>query len=360
MSSCRPWRLLATTWIIRPVKAVTIPRHGPPSVLEVRDYPDPKPGKGQMRIAVAAAGLNFAEVTARQGMYPDAPPPPCVVGYEVAGTVDQVGDGVDASRIGERVLAMCQFGGHASSVVVDEPFAFPMPDAMSFVHGAAIPVNYLTAHHMLFHIGQTHPGCSVLIHMAAGGVGTAVLQLLKTVEGVTSFGTASERKHEYLRGLGCTHPVDYRTLDYFAEINRLTDGRGVDIVLDPLGGPDWKKSWNLLAPAGRFVAFGFANMVSGEKRNLFNVISQAVRIPRFSPLGAMDHNRSMQGVNLGHLWSEVQVMRPQLRRLVELYEAGTVVPQIHAEIPFSKAVEAHELIHRGDNRGKVVLIPDGV
>jgi len=340
------------------VKAVTIPRHGPPSVLEVREYPDPKPGPGEIRVAVEAAGLNFAEVTARQGLYPDAPKPPCVVGYEVAGTVDAVGDGVDASKVGERVLAMSQFGGHASSVVVSEDFAFTMPESMSFVDGAAIPVNYLTAHHMLFYIGPTHPGCSVLIHMAAGGVGTAVLQLLKTVEGVTSFGTASARKHDYLRELGCTHPVDYRTLDYAAEVDKLTKGRGVDIVLDPLGGPDWKKSWNLLAPAGRFVAFGFANVIAGEKRNLFHVISQAVRIPRFTPMAAMDDNRTMQGVNLGHLWDEIDIMRPQLRRLCELYEEGVVKPTIHAEVPFSEASEAHAMIHRGENRGKIVLIPD--
>lgn len=340
------------------MRAITITRFGPPSVLEVLEHPDPTPGEGQVRIRVAAAGLNFAEIAARQGLYPDAPPAPCVVGYEVAGTVDALGEGVESLEIGQRVAALTPFGGHADCVVLPAALAFAIPDGLDFAHAAAIPVNYLTAHHMLFHIGNTHPGSKVLVHMAAGGVGTAVLQLLQTVEGICSFGTASAAKHPYLRDLGCTHPIDYHSQDYVEEITAITGGSGLDLVLDPLGGRDWKRSWQLLAPTGRMVAFGFANMIGGQRRSLLRVVRSLLQIPRFSPLAAMNDNRTMQGVNMGRLWDLTPVMRSQMTRIIELYALGVVRPQVHAQVPFSRVAEAHAMLENRENRGKVVLVPD--
>ena len=342
------------------MRAVTIDKHGGRNVLSVREYPDPTAGPGEVRIRVAAAGLNFAEISARQGLYPDAPKPPCVVGYEVSGTIDAVGSGVTDLAVGDRVLALTRFGGHCDLITVPAESAFKLPDSLDFSAAAAIPVNYLTAHHMLFHIGTVHPGSTVLVHMAAGGVGTAVLQLLSTVPNVVSFGTASAPKHDHLRGLGCTHPIDYRTQDYVTEVRKVVGDRGVDIVLDPLGGKDWKRSWDLLAPAGRMVAFGLANAISGEKRSLFRVIGQILRMPRFTPLGAMDTNRSLQGCNMGHLWDETAMLRAQVERIIELQQEGVVTPHVHAEVPFSNAAEAHRLLEDRENRGKVVLIPDSV
>lgn len=340
------------------MKGVTITRHGPPSVLEVREYPDPVPGKGQIRIDVAASGLNFAEVSARQGLYPDMPKTPCVMGYEVGGVVEAVGEGVTGLAVGDRVVALTRFGGHASKVAVDQELALKMPAKMTMSDAAAIPVNYLTAHHMLFHVGTVHPGSTLVIHMAAGGVGTAVLQLVKGIADLTIIGTASAQKHDYLRKLGCTHPIDYRHQDYAEEIRKITHGRGADIILDPLGGPHWRKSWDLLAPAGRMVAFGFSSVVSGSKMNVLRVAGQVIQTPLFSPMGAMDKNRSMQGVNMGHLWSESRVMRRQLERVVALYDEGIVQPHIHARVPFSEAARAHEMIEGRQNVGKIVLVPD--
>jgi NADPH:quinone reductase-like Zn-dependent oxidoreductase len=339
------------------MRAITIMKKGSPEVLELREYPSPIPADGEVRVSVRAAGLNFAEIAARQGLYPDAPPMPCVVGYEVAGIVDAVGSGVVDLAVGDRVFALTRFGGHAEEIVVPEIQVLKMPDRMSFAEGAAIPVNYLTAHHMLFHIGRVHPGSSILLHMAAGGVGTAVLQLLATVDDLTIFGTASAPKHDYLRDLGCTHPIDYRTQKYEDVVREVTDGRGVDIVLDPLGGKDWRTGIRLLAPAGRLVAFGFANMISGPKANLFRVISQILRVPRITPLRAMEDNISVQGVNMGHLWQEVGMLRLQLDRLLELYNEGIVRPHIHAEVPFAEVASAHTMLESGANRGKVVLVP---
>src|SRR5574337_450707 len=215
------------------MRAVWIPRTGGPEVLEVRETPDPVPRPGEVRVRVRAAGLNFAEVMARQGLYPDAPRLPCVMGYEVAGVVDAVGEGVREPAAGTRVLALTRFGGHAEAVCVPAQAAFPMPEAMSFEEGAALPVNYVTAWHMLFRVAALRPGETVLVHIAAGGVGMAALQLCRTVPGVVTIGTASAGKHEAIRREGCHHPIDYRAADWEAEARRITGGKGVDVVLDP-------------------------------------------------------------------------------------------------------------------------------
>lgn len=340
------------------MQAIWISRHGGPKVLEVRQTADPDPGPGQIRVATRACGLNFAEVMARQGLYPDAPKPPCIVGYEGAGVVDAIGPGVTSPGVGARVLFLARFGAHASHVVVPVEHAVEMPDSMSFEDGAALPVNYLTAYHMLFRIARVRGGEHVLVHMAAGGVGTAVLQLLKTVPGVVSYGTASAGKHDYVREQGCTHPIDYRTKDYVAEVRALTEGRGVHVVLDALGGKDWKKGYSLLRPSGILIAFGLANANRGGSRRLVHVLKELAQIPRWSPLKLMDDNRAVAGVNIGHLWGEFDLIRPQFEALVELYREGKIKPYIGGSYPFSKAADAFGELEYGRNLGKVVLTPD--
>jgi NADPH:quinone reductase-like Zn-dependent oxidoreductase len=340
------------------MKAVVIPKYGRSTVLEVREFPDPTPGPSEVRIQVKAAGLNFAEITARQGLYPDAPKPPCVVGYEVAGVVDLVGSEVNGLSEGDRVVGFTRFGGHASLAVLDQSLALRMPEGMSFEQGAAIPVNYLTAHHVLFHIGHTHPGSRILLHMAAGGVGTAVLQLLQTVPEVQVFGTASASKHDYLRNLGCAHPIDYRSQDYVEVIREVLGVRaGLDLVLDPLGGPHWKKGWSLLAPTGRLVAYGLASAVEGPKRSLLRVARAFHAALLVTPFSLMNDNRSLQGVNFGHLWTETERLRPQFLRVMSLFEEGIVRPHIHRVFDFEDAAAAHRELEEGRNRGKVLLRP---
>jgi NADPH:quinone reductase-like Zn-dependent oxidoreductase len=328
-------------------------------VLEVREAPDPEPGPGEVRIRVRAAGLNFAEVMARLGLYPDAPKPPCVVGYEAAGVVDALGAGVTSPAAGTRVLALSRFGAHADTLCVPATQAVPMPEGMSFEEGAALPVNYITAYHMLFRVGALRPGERVLVHMAAGGVGLAAMQLCRTVERVVTFGTASASKHDALRAEGCAHPIDYRSVDYAQEVLRLTGGKGVDMVLDSLGGKDWKKGYDLLRPAGRLIAFGFANMASGERRSLVHLARQAISVPFFTPLGLMDNNRSIAGVSIGHLWSEMEMLNEEMTALLSLYKEGKIQPHIDRTFPFADAASAHRRIQDRKNVGKVVLVPEG-
>jgi synaptic vesicle membrane protein VAT-1 len=339
------------------MRAVWITRPAGPEALEVRETADPEPAPGQVRIRVRAAGLNFAEVMAAQGLYPDAPKPPCVVGYEVAGVIDALGAGTQGHAAGQRVLALTHFGGHADVVCVPAEQALPMPDAMSFEEAAALPVNYLTAYHMLFRVAAVRPGERVLVHMAAGGVGMAVLQLCRTVDDVEVFGTASAAKHDVLKAEGCAHPIDYHTSDYAAEVGRLTAGEGVDIVLDPLGGRDWRKGLKLLRPCGRLVAYGFANLTSGQRRRPARLVSQAVGIPLLTPLGLMNHNRTVSGVNIGHLWGQIAMLREELQAILTLWDQGKVKPLIDTTCPFAEAATAHRRILQHQNTGKIVLTP---
>jgi NADPH:quinone reductase-like Zn-dependent oxidoreductase len=339
------------------VRAIWITRHGGPEVLEVRETADPEPGPGQIRVRVHAVGLNFAEVMARQGLYPDAPKPPCVVGYEAAGVVDALGPGVTGPSVGRRVAVLVRVGAHADVVCAPAEQAVELPDGATFEEAAALPVNYLTAYHMLFRVACVRPGERVLVHMAAGGVGIAVLQLCRTLDGVVTFGTASAAKHQVLRAEGCTYPIDYRRVDYASEVRRLTGGEGVDVVLDALGGRDWRRGLSLLRPVGRLVAFGFANLMSGERRRPLRVASQVLRVPLVTPLGLMARNHTVSGVNIAHLWDRRALLREELEALAGFWRAGQVKPRVDAVFPFTDAAGAHRRIAERQNIGKVILVP---
>lgn len=340
------------------MEAIWITRHGGPEVLEVRTESDPNPGPAQVRVRVRAAGLNFADIAARLGLYPDAPKPPCVVGYEAAGVIDAVGEGVDAALKGTPVLALSRFGAHADVLCVPKSQVAPMPVGMTFEEAAALPVNYVTAYHALFRVAALRANERVLVHMAAGGVGIAALQLCRTVPGVVTFGTASKVKHGAICAEGCHHPIDYHSVDYEREVRRLTGGAGVDVVLDPLGGKDWRKGYRLLRPAGRLVAYGFANLVTGEKRKIWGSGRALLATPLFTPLALMNDNRAVAGINVGHLWGEMEMLAQELAALLELYRAGSIRPQIDSTFGFDRAADAHRRIQSRQNVGKVLLLPD--
>jgi NADPH:quinone reductase-like Zn-dependent oxidoreductase len=337
------------------MRQIEIPVYGLPDVLRVVERPDPVPGEGQVRIAVRAAGVNFADVLARMGLYQDAPKPPMVVGYEVAGTIDAAGPGVDAARVGQRVGALTRFGGYSSSVVVPASQAFPLPARMSFEEGAALPVAYLTAHHMLVHLGNLHAGERVLVHSAGGAVGIAALQI-GLARGATVLGTASGAKHDRLKQMGFAHLIDYRTADFEAEVVRLTDGRGVHVVLDAVGGTSFRKSYRCLARNGRLFCFGISALAPDQKRRWLAAIKGFASMPWFHPGRLMLDNKGVFGVNLGQLWDEPAVMTDQLLELLRLYEAGAVSPLVDGAYPFERAADAHRRLQERGNLGKVVLL----
>ena len=338
------------------MKQIWIPRVGGPEVLELREAPDPEVGEGQLRIRVQAAGVNFADVLARMGLYPDAPKLPAVVGYEVSGTVDQVGAGVVDFHEGDRVLALTRFHGYSELVVVPHKQAAPIPGELGFEAAAAIPVNYLTAWIMLVALGNVRAGQRVLVHAVAGGVGQAALQICRW-RGAEVLGTASPGKHPRLKELGATHLVDYRTKDFETEVLRLTYGHGVDLALDALGGPNFRKSYRCLAPLGLLFLFGVSSLAPGKRRSWLAALAGLLRMPRFAPLALMNENRGVVGVNLGHLWDRVDELRAMLGEILELVGAGTFEPVVDRSFPFEQAAAAHDHIQERRNFGKVLLVP---
>jgi NADPH:quinone reductase-like Zn-dependent oxidoreductase len=334
------------------VKQLVIPRYGPPEVLEVREAPDPPVVPGTVRIRVRAAGINFSDLLARQGLYPDAPKPPCTIGYEVAGVVDAVGAGVPAPRAGDRVVATTRFGGHSELVVVPAAAAFPLPPGWSFEQGAAFPVVYLTAHHILVRVAAVRRGESVLVHAAAGGVGLAVAELGRLLD-FRVLGLASTAKHAILREYG-VEPLDNRDPQWFDAVRRLMPG-GVDVVLDPVGGDSWRQGYRLLAPGGRLVCYGASGLSDGTRRNVLKVIWRVLRFPRFGPLALMNENRSVAGVNLGHLWNDQVLLLPQIEALIGYARDEKLTPRVDRTFPLAEAAAAHRYIHERRNIGKVVL-----
>lgn len=335
------------------MRQVWITRHGAPEVLEVREAGDPVPARGEVRIRVTHAGVNYAEVMARIGLYPDAPPPPFVPGYEVCGTIEAAGDGAAAPATGTRVIATTRFGGYADAVCVPAAQCVRAPGNLDDAEAAGLPVTYLTAHHMLHHMCGVRTGDTVLVHGAAGGVGTAAVQLC-AVAGARVIGTASPGKHEHLVSVG-VEPVDYRRAEWPAVVRSLTNGRGVDIALDPIGGRSFRRSYDLLAPGGRLCCYGVSSMSGSEKRSWPRVLRSVMRMPRFGPVALMNDNRGVSGVNLGRLWDEQRLLRPQLERLVELAADGRIRPIVDRVFPLEQAAEAHRFLQERRNVGKLVL-----
>ncbi|MBS2015677.1 MAG: zinc-binding dehydrogenase [Deltaproteobacteria bacterium] len=338
------------------MRQIWITKAGPPEVLHVREAADPEPREGEARIRVRAAGINFADLMARVGLYPDAPKIPCVVGYEVSGVVDAVGKGVTNVKEGDRVLAMPKFGGYTDTLVLPALQVFRMPEKMTFEEAAALPVVYLTAHHMMLYTGNLRRRSKILVHSAAGGVGQAAIQLAKTRE-CEIFGIASPSKLEFLRELGVQHPIS-SDADYAAEIRKLTNGRGVDLILDPVGGPSWTIGYDLLAPAGRLVAFGLSAAASGKTRSLLHALGQVIRIKSWKPDKLMSDNKEIAGCNMGHLFSELDMLREQFHALLEMYERGEIAPYVDKSFKFSEAPAAHHWLHDRKAKGKVLLVPD--
>ena len=318
----------------------------------MREAPEPRVEPGSVRIRVHAAGINFSDLLARQGLYPDAPKPPCTIGYEVSGAVDAVGDGVTSFRRGDLVVATTRFGGQSELVVVAASSAFPLPAGWSFEQGAAFPVVYLTAHHMLVRVAAVRRGETVLVHAAAGGVGLAVAELGKIL-GLRVLGLASASKHAILREYG-VEPLDGRDPRWFDAV-RGAAPHGVDVVLDAVGGDSWRHGYRLLAPAGRMICYGASGLSEGPRRNLLKILWRVVRFPRFGPLALMSDNRSVAGVNLGHLWSDRDLLEPQMRALLEYARAGKLTPRVDRGFPVTEAAAAHRYIHERRNVGKVVL-----
>ncbi len=343
------------------MRVVVISKHGPPEVLQVEERPDPPVVPGEVRIAVKAAGINFADTMARNGTYPDAPATPCVVGYEVAGEVDQVGESVSGFAVGDRVIAGTRFGGYAEKVSVHHGQVLPLAADLSFEQGAAIPVNYATAYAGLVIMGGLREGDRVLIHAAAGGVGIAATQIARNI-GAEIFGTASAGKHDAIREQGVEHAIDYRSTNFADEIKRITKGSGVDVVMDAVGPSSFRKSYRSLRSGGRLIMFGGSEISTGESRDLKAVVKALTAMPRatmpwWKSLAIMNENKGVFGLNMLKWWDSEGSLDRALDPLAADFEAGKLSPVVAEAFPFDKAADAHRFLGEGKNIGKVVLVP---
>jgi len=342
------------------VKTVVITRHGGPEVLRVEDRPEPAVRPGEVRITVRAAGINFADLMARSGIYPDAPSPPCVVGYEVAGEVESVGEGTDSYSVGDRVLAGTRFGGYAELVSVPADQVLPLPDALGFEQGAAFPVNYATAYAALVIMGGLKSGERLLIHAAAGGVGIAATQVSKGM-GAEIFGTASASKHDAIRAQGVAHPIDYRNLDFAEEAMRITGGVGLDLIIDAVGPSSFRKDYAILRPGGRLVMYGLSEAQTGDRRDVAAVLRSLARMPLatmpwWKSLQVMNENKGVFGLNMLKWW-DAEGLDRVLEPLSGGLAAGEFDPVVAESFPFERAADAHRFIADRRNIGKVVLVP---
>lgn len=335
---------------------------GGPEVLRVEERPDPVAGPGEVRIAVRAAGVNFADTLARVGLYPDAPKPPAVLGYEVAGEVDSVGDGVSDVAVGARVMAGTRFGGHAELVVVPAEQTLPLPERLSFEQGAAFPVNYATGYAGLVLMGSLREGDRVLIHAAAGGVGISATQLSRNAGASRIFGTASPAKHDAIRAQGVTDPIDYRSLDFEQEVSRATDGEGVDLVFDAQGPTSFRKGYRLLRPGGRLVMYGISENSHEGRRSIPATLKSLAKMPAatmpwWRSLMMMNENKGVFGLNVLKWWDREGHLDRLTKPLLADLEAGRLEPVVAEAFPFERAGDAHRFIAERRNVGKVVLFP---
>jgi synaptic vesicle membrane protein VAT-1 len=343
------------------VKALAQTGNGGPEVLQVQERPDPPVGPGEVRIAVRAAGINFADTMARVGLYPDAPKPPCVMGYEVSGEVESLGEGVSAFTVGDRVMAGTRFGGQAELVAVPADQALLLPERLSFEQGAAFPVNYGTAYAALIIMGSLREGDRVLIHAAAGGVGIAATQIARNV-GAEVFGTASPAKHDAIRAQGVTHPIDYRNQDFATEVMRITGGEGVDLAIDALGPTSFRKDYRLLRSGGRLVMYGLSEATNESGRDIPAALKSLAKmplatIPWWKSLAVMNENKGVFGLNMLKWWEREGSLDRVTEPLMADLEAGRLEPVVAEAFPFERAGEAHEFIAQRRNVGKVVLFP---
>jgi NADPH:quinone reductase-like Zn-dependent oxidoreductase len=340
-------------------REVVISKAGGPEVMVDRETPHVPIGATDVRIKVAAAGVNFADVVGRLGNYPDAPPIPYCPGYEVSGTVSEVGADVKDVAVGTRVCALVKFGGYADEVVTRTEGVFPLPDGVDTITAAGIPVTYLTAYVCLFDAGGATRGKTVLVIGGAGGVGTAALQLLRGT-GIRVIATAgSAAKCDWMRAQGVEHAINYNDEDVAEAVAKATGGRGVDVVLDPIGGRSLAQSVAMCAPLGRVVSFGVSSLNPGKTRSLIAMAREGLPMRFFNLIPLFGKNVGVHGINmLAFAEAEPVMVRTRMAEILARVAKGELAPVIAERYPLDAkgAATAHHYLQDRKNIGKVVLV----
>ena len=334
---------------------VQISRFGGADVLVPVEVSSPPLAPGQVRIKVSAAGVNFAEVQMRMGLYPEAPKVPFVPGFEVAGVIVETAPGVREFRRGERVLAVCRFGGYASEVVLPASQVRKTPRRLSDKEAAAVPVSFLTAWISLVDLARVREGDRVLVPGAAGGVGTAMVQVAARAGARVTAVVGSAEKKERVRALGAAQALTYDEL----ESGRGGDGHDFTVILEPRGGRHVRESMKRLAPCGRVVCYGVSSFVNGPTRSIPRVVGQLLRTPIFTPIGLQMENRGVLGLNLLKFFDSAEGLKLAMEAMDSALaglQSGMFTPVVGKTFPLAKAGEAHKYLQSRKAVGKVVLL----
>ena len=339
------------------MQQVIITRHGGPEVLHVRETAEPQLKSGDVLIDVQFSGINFADLLMRMGLYPSAPKPPFTPGYEVSGVITKVGSTENDELLGKSVAALTKFGGYSSKVVVKKDRLIALPDGIDMAQAAAMPVVYLTSYVMLSLQAHLQKDEWVLIHNIGGGVGLAAVELSRMI-GANIIGTASVGKHDRLREKGIHHLIDYNTEDFVARVKEITEGKGVDVIIDPIGGENLKKSYKALGSFGRLVVFGFSKAASGPRRKVLHLLKEYIKTPKFSPIKLMGHNKGVFGCHLGMVMDRQELLQECMQKLMSYFQSGDINPHVDRVFPLNRVKDAHQYIMDRRNFGKVLLAAD--
>lgn len=344
---------MANPHAILMARCVSITKAGSPSVLKIIQISEPVPKSDEVCIEVHYAGINFADTLMRLGLYQPRPEYPFTPGYELSGVIHSLGEDVSGFEVGQRVVAAMPTGAQSSHVTVKTSRVIPVPDEMGLDAAAAMPVTYLTAHHMLHYLGHLKKGETVLIHGGAGGVGTAALQICQWAGIENVWATASGSKSGIIKSFGGI-PIDRHSQDFTEIIKQATDGRGVDHILDPIGGDNLRRSLSVLAEGGKLYTYGMSAAAPTSKRSLIRAFLAWRKTPKFDPLRLMTRNRGVFGVHMG-TWKDEDAMSEQLLRIMEGIKLGKLSPVIDSIFDAEQVAEAHQHLHDAKNIGKVLL-----
>jgi NADPH2:quinone reductase len=316
------------------------------------DLPNPRPG--EVRLKILAAGVSFADVAMREGIHPEARRPPFTPGWDVVGVVDVLGEGVETVPLGATVAAMPIVGGYAEYLCLAETELVRVPPQLDSAEAVCLILNYVTAYQMLHRSAQARPGETALVQGAAGGVGTALLQLAR-LHGIQTYGTASTGKLGTVERLG-GHAIDYTRSDFLKVVQGLPGG-GVDIVFDGVGGWNLLRSWRALTRGGRLVAYGLESCFAGGKRELKRVLSSATGWAAAYTLSLLTRHKRLSIYSIQMLKRrEPEWFRQDMATLFDLLGRGELKPIIDRRLPLEQAAPAHELLGNGKTVGKIVLV----
>lgn len=339
------------------MRRIVVFQPGGHEALRLIEEPEPVPAPGQFRVKVAACGVNYADAIVRMGFYEAAKGRyPITPGFEYAGTVDAVGAGACAFQAGDRVLGITRFGGYTSSIVVSPAQLWHCPEQWTFEQAAAFPAVFLTAYYGLHRCAKVEPGETLLIHSAAGGVGTALLQLGKAA-GCRAIGVVgAAHKVQVCKDLGADAVIDRSTQDLWVEADRLAPS-GFDGVFDANGVTTLKKGFKRLAPGGRLVVYGFADILPRGKARprLWDLAWNYLRVPKFSPLSMTTTNRAVMGFNVVYLFDRLDLAGRGMKMMLDLVAQGKIQAPAVTAFPLERAAAAHRAIESGTTTGKLAL-----